>query len=79
MDQLEKENTAFTTKSEWFNIMPFGLCNAPAVFERHGKCLVWVILEIVPGVFKRYYSNWCTPEKDVFKRFQAVQLILNSK
>lgn len=36
MDPKDKEKTAFSTGSGlWqFNVMPFGLCNAPATFER---------------------------------------------
>ena len=36
MDQRDKEKTAFSTgMGLWqFNVMPFGLCNAPATFER---------------------------------------------
>ena len=36
MTEKDKERTAFSTGSGLFqfNVMPFGLCNAPAKFER---------------------------------------------
>lgn len=36
LDERDKEKTAFSTRQGLFQwkVMPFGLCNAPATFER---------------------------------------------
>ena len=61
MDADSKEKTAFTTKSGLyqFKVMPFGLCNAPATFERlmesvfrglhYDICLIYLDDIIVTG------------------------------
>lgn len=88
MDPADKEKTAFTTGSGlWqFNVMPFGLCNAPATFERLMEnvlrglswktCLVYLDDIIVLGkTFDEHLKNL----EEVFKRLQAAQLMLNPK
>lgn len=58
MAEADKEKTAFATRDE-FNTMPFGLCNAPATFERvmekvlrglnWTECLVYIDDIVVTG------------------------------
>ncbi|GFX61088.1 retrovirus-related Pol polyprotein from transposon 17.6 [Trichonephila clavipes] len=65
-----KEKTAFTTEQElWqFKVMPFGLCNAPATFERltetvlrglsYEACLVYLDDIIIVGrSFEEHLKN----------------------
>ncbi|GBL91655.1 Retrovirus-related Pol polyprotein from transposon 17.6 [Araneus ventricosus] len=72
----DREKTVFTTRQGlWqFNIMPFGLCNAPATFERlmetvlHGlsseACLVYLDdIIIFGGTFAEHLNNLCKHRK----------------
>ncbi|UYV73203.1 K02A2.6-like [Cordylochernes scorpioides] len=84
----DKEKTAFTTGSGlWqFNVMPFGLCNAPATFERLMEavlqglatetCMVYLDDIIVLG--KNFEEHLSNIEK-VFKRLEASNLKLSPK
>ncbi|UYV81786.1 K02A2.6-like [Cordylochernes scorpioides] len=84
----DKEKTAFTTGSGlWqFNVMPFGLCNAPATFERLMEavlqglatetCMVYLDNIIVLG--KNFEEHLSNIEK-VFKRLEAANLKLSPK
>ncbi|UYV82560.1 K02A2.6-like, partial [Cordylochernes scorpioides] len=79
----DKEKTAFTTGSGlWqFNVMPIGLCNAPATFERLMEavlqglatetCIVYLDDIIVLG--KNFEEHLSNIEK-VFKRLEAANL-----
>lgn len=69
-----------------FNVLPFGLCNAPATFERLMEnilrglswktCLVYLDDVIIMGrTFAEHLSNL----EDVLKRLQAANLTLNVK
>ena len=77
LDAQDKEKTAFTTnRGLWqFRVMPFGLCNAPATFERLMEqvlsglpltvCLVYLDDILVPGrTFREELANL----RQVFQR-----------
>ncbi|CAK1584581.1 unnamed protein product [Parnassius mnemosyne] len=72
IDPKDKEKTAFSTgKSLWqFKVMPFGLCNAPATFERlmelvftgliGDACLAYLDDIIIVGrTFEEHLQNLC--------------------
>ena len=85
MDSASQEKTAFTTHSGLyeFTVMPFGLCNAPATFQRlmegvlaglaREKCLICLDDVLVMGrTFTEHLSNL----REVFNRLSAVGLKL---
>ncbi|GBO01261.1 Retrovirus-related Pol polyprotein from transposon 17.6 [Araneus ventricosus] len=85
--KIEKK-TAFTTgQGLWqFKVMPFGLCDAPAAFERlmetvlrelsSEACLVYLDDIIIIGrTFQEHLNNLCK----VFKRLQKANLKLRPK
>jgi hypothetical protein len=82
----DKEKTAFSTgQGLWqFTVMPFGLCNAPATFERlmesvlrgltYESCLVYLDDVIVIGrTFHEHLANL----RKVFQRFREARLKFN--
>ncbi|GBM04785.1 Transposon Ty3-G Gag-Pol polyprotein [Araneus ventricosus] len=84
----DREKTALTTgQGLWqFKVMPFGLCNAPATFERlmetvlrrlsSEACLVYLDDIIIVGrTFEEYLNNL----RKVFQRLQKANLKLNLK
>lgn len=84
----DREKTSFTTGSGlWqFTVMPFGLCNAPATFERlmeralqgltWGTCLVYLDDVIV---FGKTFEEHCHNLQKVFERLRSAHLKLNPK
>ena len=85
LEPRDKEKTAFSTgKGLWqFKVMPFGLCNAPATFERLMErvlvnlplqtALVYLDDILVPGkTFSHHLANLRT----VFQRLRAAKLKL---
>lgn len=84
----DKEKTAFSFgKGLWqFTVMPFGLCNAPATFQRlmekilHGiiskKCLVYLDDIIIFGKdFNQMFENL----EEIFLRLREANLKINPK
>lgn len=87
-DAKDREKTAFTSRRGLFEftVMPFGLCNAPATFERlvetvlaglHWEiCLIYLDDIIVTGItFEEMVRNLST----VFKRLQEAGLKLKPR
>jgi len=89
LDESSKEKTAFSTgHGLWqFKVMPFGLCNGPATFERlmelvlaglplhvHSTCVPWRYP--VPG---QSFSHELTNLQKVFERLRTAKLNLSPK
>ncbi len=83
-----KERTAFSTgRGLWqFKVMPFGLCNAPATFERLMEqvlaglplsvCLVYIDDILVPG---RTFQQGICNLREVLTRLRSAKLKLSPK
>lgn len=88
IDEKDKEKTAFSIGNGlWqFNVMPFGLCNAPATFERlmervlkglHWRtCLVYLDDIIIMG---KDFDDHLKNLEEVFERLEAAGLKLSAK
>jgi hypothetical protein len=82
----DKEKTAFSTgQGLWeFTVMPFGLCNAPATFERLMETVLrgltydsyLVYLDDVIVIGRSFHEN-LTNLRKVFQRFREVRLKIN--
>jgi transposase InsO family protein len=88
MDKADVEKTAFVTTEGLFEYkrMPFGLCNAPATFQRHldnvlaglkWQCCLVYIDDII--VFSTDFDQHLKDIRLVFDRLQDAGLVLNSK
>ena len=85
MDPQDAEKTAFATHRGLFQfrVMPFGLCNAPATFERlmefvlaglqWSKCLVYLD-DII--VYSKTFEEHLQHLREVFQRLREVGLKL---
>ena len=77
MNDEDKKKTAFTTKFGLyeFNVMPFGLCNAPATFQR----LMDKLLASYRGKFVEVYLDDITIFSTTFElHCQHVEIILDA-
>lgn len=88
VDRRDREKTAFCTGSGlWqFKVMPFGLCNAPATFERLMESvladLTWKICLVYLDdviVFGQTFQEEVQRLKKVFTRLREVKLLMNPK
>ncbi|UYV66441.1 hypothetical protein LAZ67_4001687 [Cordylochernes scorpioides] len=88
IEERDKEKTAFTTAHGLyeFNVMPFGLCNAPATFERNMENMLgnlrWQICLCYLDDVIIYSPDFPTHLKRleaVFRCFRESNLILNDK
>jgi Reverse transcriptase (RNA-dependent DNA polymerase) len=88
MSDEDKKKTAFITKYGLyeFNVMPFGLCNAPATFQRlmdqilgpyKGK-FVEVYLDDIT-IFSSNFEQHCEHVKIVLDTLRQANLMLNSE
>jgi hypothetical protein len=86
LEEMSKEKTAFSTDSGLyeFNVMPFGLCNAPATFQRFMDAtmagLKWKTLLVYMDdiiVFSSTFAEHLVDLEGVFLRLQEANLTLN--
>ena len=88
MDSTSREKTAFVTHAGLFefNVMPFGLCNAPSCFQRLMECVLrglnWKIALIYLDdvlVYSRTFEDHIKHLRLVFDRFREANLKLKPK
>jgi hypothetical protein len=86
LEEISKDKTAFSTDSGLyeFNVTPFGLCNAPATFQRFMDAtmagLKWKTLLVYMDdiiVFSSTFAEHLVNLEDVFLRLQEANLTLN--
>ena len=86
MNPADKEKTAFITRygTYEFNVMPFGLCNAPATFQRlmnqiyKGIAYKYVVVYLDDtNVFSRTFDDHIKHLREVFTRIRKAGLKLN--
>ncbi|GFT76639.1 retrovirus-related Pol polyprotein from transposon 17.6 [Nephila pilipes] len=76
MDPVDREKTAFTTNGQglWqFKVMPFGLCNAPATFER---LMETVLRGLSPEACLIYLDDIIIVERDFEEQLNNLRKVL---
>lgn len=76
IEEKDKEKTAFICKEGLyeFNVMPFGLCNAPATFQR---LMNEVLSQITPGIVKDYMDDILICSQTFEKHLQDIQQVFD--
>ena len=86
MHSKDREKTAFTTRfgTYEFNVMPFGLCNAPATFQRLMdriyKDIAWRFVVVYLDdtiIYSRTFEDHLKHLREVFTRIRKAGLRLN--
>jgi hypothetical protein len=86
MDPMDREKTAFITRYGIyeFNVMPFGLCNVSATFQRlmnyiyKGIAYKYVIVYLDDtNIFSKTFNNHLKHLREVFTRIRKAGLKLN--
>jgi hypothetical protein len=86
MNPRDREKTAFVTRYSTyeFNVMPFGLCNAPATFQRlmdHVyKKIAWKFVVVYLDdtiVYSKIFDEHLTHLAEIFTRIRQARLHLN--
>ena len=83
MHPKDREKTAFTTRfgTYEFNVMPFGLCNAPATFQRLMdriyKDIAWKFVVVYLDdtiIYSRIFEDHLKHLREVFIRIRKAGL-----
>jgi hypothetical protein len=86
MNQHDREKTAFVTRygTYEFNVMPFGLCNAPATFQRlmdriyNGIAWKFVVVYLDDTIiFSQTFNDHLHHLREIFNRIKQARLKLN--
>lgn len=80
----DKKKTAFTTHTGLyeFNVMPFGLCNTPAAFQRLMGGIKWTVALVYLDdvvLFSSSFDEHLVRLEIVFERFRSAGVRLNPK
>ena len=84
VSQPNQEKTTFTCGTYGYRLMPFGLCNAPAIFQR---CMIAIFSDFCENIFEVFMDDFsvygksfddCLSNLDrVLHRCEQTNLVLN--